>query len=354
MKVLVTGHRGYIGVEMVPVLRAAGHEVVGLDTGLLRRVRFPAPPDEVPTLDVDLRDVTPAHLEGLRRGHAPGGAVQRSARRPQPATSPTTSTCTRRCAWPRREGGRRAAVPVLVVVQPVRRRAATAARRERGVQSGHRLRRIEGAGRAGGRRSWPTTSSRRSTCATPPPTASRAGCAPTSWSTTSWATPSRPARCCCRATARRGVRWCTSRDIIHAFECCLDRAQGRHPQPGVQRRAHRARTSASARSPTWSPRSSRTARSTFAPGASRRHAQLPGRLHARSRPSCRATRRQWTLRKGIEELYQAYKSAGLTKERVLGSSLLPPAHGERLAGAQVARRPAEARENLSSDRFRAF
>ena len=33
MKVLVTGHLGYIGVEMVPVLRKAGHEVVGLDTG---------------------------------------------------------------------------------------------------------------------------------------------------------------------------------------------------------------------------------------------------------------------------------------------------------------------------------
>lgn len=65
MKVLVTGHRGYIGVEMVPALRAAGHEVIGLDTGFFDECDFMAPPDEVPSLDVDLRDVTPEHLRGL-------------------------------------------------------------------------------------------------------------------------------------------------------------------------------------------------------------------------------------------------------------------------------------------------
>jgi nucleoside-diphosphate-sugar epimerase len=65
MKVLVTGHRGYIGVEMVPVLRAAGHEVVGLDTGLFDECDFMSPPDDVPSLDVDLRDVTPAQLKGF-------------------------------------------------------------------------------------------------------------------------------------------------------------------------------------------------------------------------------------------------------------------------------------------------
>ena len=65
MKVLVTGHRGYIGVEMVPELRAAGHEVVGLDTGLYDERDFISPPDEVPNLDVDLRTSPRAsQLEG--------------------------------------------------------------------------------------------------------------------------------------------------------------------------------------------------------------------------------------------------------------------------------------------------
>jgi len=65
MKVLVTGHRGYIGVEMVPALRTAGHEIVGLDNGLYDGCDFGAPPDRVPTVDVDLRDVGPEHCRGF-------------------------------------------------------------------------------------------------------------------------------------------------------------------------------------------------------------------------------------------------------------------------------------------------
>lgn len=65
MKVLVTGHLGYIGVEMVSTLRAAGHEVVGLDTGLFDECDFLSAPDAVPTLRMDLRDVTAQDLKGV-------------------------------------------------------------------------------------------------------------------------------------------------------------------------------------------------------------------------------------------------------------------------------------------------
>ncbi len=62
MRVLVTGHEGYLGSVLVPRLTAAGHEVVGLDTGLFAGCLIGPAPQPVPALRVDLRDVTAEHL----------------------------------------------------------------------------------------------------------------------------------------------------------------------------------------------------------------------------------------------------------------------------------------------------
>lgn len=65
MRVLLTGHQGYLGTVMAPVLAAAGHEVVGLDAGLFADcVLGPAPADPAGHR-VDLRDVTAEHVAGV-------------------------------------------------------------------------------------------------------------------------------------------------------------------------------------------------------------------------------------------------------------------------------------------------
>lgn len=65
VRVLVTGHEGYIGARLVPYLTARGHEVSGLDTGLYRGCDLLTGPGHVGGLDQDIRDVTPASLEGF-------------------------------------------------------------------------------------------------------------------------------------------------------------------------------------------------------------------------------------------------------------------------------------------------
>jgi len=65
MRVLVTGHEGYIGTVIVPMLLADGQEVVGMDTGLFKQCTFLDGISSVPTLRNDIRDVTPSNLEGF-------------------------------------------------------------------------------------------------------------------------------------------------------------------------------------------------------------------------------------------------------------------------------------------------
>jgi nucleoside-diphosphate-sugar epimerase len=65
MKVLVTGHRGYIGSFMVPLLLETGHQVVGLDAGLYDACLFGDRPKDIASVGLDVRDVEPRHLEGF-------------------------------------------------------------------------------------------------------------------------------------------------------------------------------------------------------------------------------------------------------------------------------------------------
>jgi nucleoside-diphosphate-sugar epimerase len=65
VRVLVTGHNGYIGSVLVPTLLAAGHEVRGLDTDLFEDCLLGPPGARVPALRKDVRDVELEDLRGI-------------------------------------------------------------------------------------------------------------------------------------------------------------------------------------------------------------------------------------------------------------------------------------------------
>jgi nucleoside-diphosphate-sugar epimerase len=65
VKVLLTGHRGYLGAVAAPALVAAGHEVTGLDAGFYRGCDLGPLEETVPALDLDVRDAAPEHVRGF-------------------------------------------------------------------------------------------------------------------------------------------------------------------------------------------------------------------------------------------------------------------------------------------------
>jgi len=65
MRTLLTGHKGYIGSVAAPMLLAAGHDVVGFDTGYYAAANFGTAPTAIPELNKDLRDLSDRDLDGF-------------------------------------------------------------------------------------------------------------------------------------------------------------------------------------------------------------------------------------------------------------------------------------------------
>lgn len=67
MRVLITGHNGYVGTVLTPLVLAAGHAVIGVDTNLYQGSTFGPTPAPLPLteLAIDVRDLTPDHLVGV-------------------------------------------------------------------------------------------------------------------------------------------------------------------------------------------------------------------------------------------------------------------------------------------------
>lgn len=65
MRILVTGHKGYIGCVLAPMLAAHGHEVVGLDSDLFEACTFGEREHDVPSVRKDIRDVEAADVRGF-------------------------------------------------------------------------------------------------------------------------------------------------------------------------------------------------------------------------------------------------------------------------------------------------
>jgi nucleoside-diphosphate-sugar epimerase len=65
MKILVTGHHGYIGSVMAPFLVEAGHDVTGADTFFYEGCDLVAERTEVPSVRIDVRDIGARFLQGF-------------------------------------------------------------------------------------------------------------------------------------------------------------------------------------------------------------------------------------------------------------------------------------------------
>ena len=124
MRILVTGHLGYIGTVLTPVLLRAGHEVVGLDSDLYGGCTFGAGRRRARCAGHPTR---PARRDGRRPrgrrgGHPPRRAVERPAGRPGPGTDVCHQPPGVGAARGARPGRGRRTVPVLLLMLQLRGR----------------------------------------------------------------------------------------------------------------------------------------------------------------------------------------------------------------------------------------
>jgi len=65
LRVLITGHNGYIGTVLVPMFKRAGHDVVGVDSDLFAACTFGSDPLEIESVQADVRDIEREDLVGF-------------------------------------------------------------------------------------------------------------------------------------------------------------------------------------------------------------------------------------------------------------------------------------------------
>ena len=184
MRVLVAGDRGYIGAVLVPFLRAAGHEVDGYDVGLYEGCDL-GPADSIgDRVPRDIRDAEAHELAGYDAvvclaalSNDPLGHLN-----PDITYAINLRGTLRLAAAAKAAGVSRFLFASSCSLYGAAGSAAVAEDAE--LLPVTPVRRDQDPGRAGACPGWPTTTSARPTCATPPPTAPRPGSGWTSSSTT--------------------------------------------------------------------------------------------------------------------------------------------------------------------------
>ena len=64
-RILITGHKGYIGSVMAPMLVRAGYDVTGIDNEMFAECTLVPDPVDIPSIRKDIRDLEAADLEGF-------------------------------------------------------------------------------------------------------------------------------------------------------------------------------------------------------------------------------------------------------------------------------------------------